>query len=792
MRAALWPYLTLVAARLLLGASGTYPVVHPDEVIYRELARGFAGVGPTPDLSGTFLFPNGYPLLIAPLFYFFDTFQGLGFAILLFNALLGAALYFPVRAFLLRLGAEPQPALIAALLTGLYPAYVASAGMAVTEHAFVTLFATLVLCAWRLYESPSLGRAALLGAVSVLLYAVHERALLMLALLALQLPLLALVRRLRWRQAAAALAVLAGGFLGVRALFGYSAEALYRGGAVQRPLGEVMIAKLLSLEGWRDILIQSAGQLWYLQMATAGLFGLGVGWILARVWRARGSLLSDGPETSMSHALLLFALASAAIFGTCAVYLPENPIMAQKAEYLFFGRINEGFLPLALAAGVIALPRAGWRGMLASLLLTLAFGAATLAGRGLEQMSDAPGAWGVFGLRWMLRGEWLVHPLTGTALLTGIAFVASRSRRAFLALLACGFVWTSLDLSRHYLGRRLQREYRRSLPELARSMGIETVAVERHRVRTGRYADWIRRTEFRGFAGRPPPAEAVLSDRRFGGRFLLGERDARYALWAAEREALYQPPDPRTVIYGAQAIWSVEESGFREHQQWAGARPARWTGRRARLGIPLLERQPTRIRLRILEAAPETRLEVRAQGETLLEAVVGPEPLTLEAALPAVRERLDLELLSDTQRRWVSIHGDRRRVSLGVLLGGVVLLEGEPQASDPSPRGTLEARWQHPGVLALRVRNTGTGAWTGEGPRIEAEGLTVPLGRPVAAGGELRLLLRTEARRLSLGTLAQTELGPPPEPPWRFTPLAGLWDLPSPAARVVLMPPPKE
>ncbi len=46
-RAPLWPYAFLVLIHLVVGAGGYFPVIHPDEGIYREVSRYFAGVGAT-------------------------------------------------------------------------------------------------------------------------------------------------------------------------------------------------------------------------------------------------------------------------------------------------------------------------------------------------------------------------------------------------------------------------------------------------------------------------------------------------------------------------------------------------------------------------------------------------------------------------------------------------------------------------------------------------------------------------------------------------------------------------
>ncbi len=798
-------YLGLVAARLLIAANGYFPVIQPDEVIYREAARWFAGVGPLPNLADTFLFPLGYPLLVAPLWWLSDTLAGVSGALLVFNALVGSAAFFPLRFLLVRLsGASEALCTAAAAVTTLYPAYLVITGMWATDNAFVPLFVLLMACAWWLFEAPSGPRAAAYGALAAALYFVHERALLIVAVVAVQLVVMAVRGHLRRRVAGIALGTLAVGFAAVRWLMVLAVAVLYRGDPVERPLLEVL-AKLLRLDGWIDVVLQAAGQGWYLLVATYGLGAIGLAVLVELLRRHRAALWTPGPGSAAGHVALLLLLATGAVFATTSVYFPSNSIIGDKAEYMFFGRICEGTLPVLLALGL------AWPGgrserrfpltVLGWMAVALVLGAVMMAGRGMEALGDDPGTYGIFGVRWFLRdGHWLLGPVSGTLAVAAVAGAAAwllrRRRAAFAALVGLSFLWLSADLSLHYMGRRLERLYTQAIPaQLARAGGADEIAIDTRAVRTGRYAELVRRVDVRSFSSRGrrrPPADVVLTRRdwkyaeRHDARFLVGERDRNYALWALPGPAadrLYRPPDHHEVVYGAQPVWSVWEEDFEEQELWRGPVPARWTDGSSELRIPLGPSPPAVLRLDVAEIGPDsTPLEVRVDGREL--AVLGlagggwSGDLSLAGVSSGAELRLELRSDRVSERGWR--YGSRRRWRRGVLVRGISLLDAAEAAidgrserqPDPGPAGgelrILDEgapRWAAPGsplVLTVEARNIGGRPWFGHtdpaapgtlrleaawGGAAGAETIELPLPRTVLPGRRLVFPVALEPRR---------------------------------------------
>ncbi len=809
LRVWLFPYLGLVAVHLLVGANGYYPTVHPDEVIYREMARYLAGAGPVPNLGDTFVFPIGYPLLVSPLFRLFDGFESLGFALLLVNSLLASAVALPVIAFTRRiLGASERTAVAAALVVGVYPAYLAITGMTLTQHAFVPLYAMLVVLAGALYRRPTVALGLLLGLGTAALFAIHERALLVMAVAVVQVAFLAAIGQVRKRVAALAIAGAVLGLAAVKALQASTYAAVYRGEGVERPLTQVVLAKFLSAEGWLDFFLQVAGQAWYLLVATYGLAGIGLALLVERLWMGRSDLWRRGPRTADLHAVLFLLATAGAIFGVCAVYFPENPIMPANSEFYFFGRINEGFLPLLFAAGLVALAPDRQRSWVKphsavpiSVLVLCVLGAVMVWGRGMEALADDPRTYGVFGVRWFLRdNQWLVSPFLGSVLMAvlwvGLYRLLRRRSRLLFAVVGLSFLVISMDLSLHYFSRRQQRQYRRTLPSHLAAAGAGVVAMDTVATRTGRWAEMIRRVEVRNFddrRGETPDAPLVISRRRWenaerhGARFLAGERDVRYALWALpgpEQERLYRPPDYRTVVFGAQSIWSVWERGFCDRELWRGAEPMRWTERRAYLRIPFAGRPPPVLLHVDLAAAAqeETELDIEVDGRELVEVDIPPDGWSRTFRLGDLRGRdeVTVRIKSTRSRHPGRLYGKVRPYDRGVLVRGVTLFDAEEAAAitrlagAEAAAGPLRYRlssiggkeeWEavsgEPLVVVLSIGNTGGDAWPGRlgggrnprlvagwysagGPPAVAAQVEVP--RLVLPGRELHLPIAVDAR----------------------------------------------
>jgi Dolichyl-phosphate-mannose-protein mannosyltransferase len=154
-----WAWLAAIVvastgARALLARGLVAPFIMVDEVIWSELARGFAAAGkpllrdqPHPGYSPV------YPLLISPAYAFFDNLPQAYAAVKTLNSLLMSLAAVPAF-FLARRVVSDRLALLAALLTVAVPS-LAYTGTVMTENAFYPLFLLVALVLVRVLERPS-------------------------------------------------------------------------------------------------------------------------------------------------------------------------------------------------------------------------------------------------------------------------------------------------------------------------------------------------------------------------------------------------------------------------------------------------------------------------------------------------------------------------------------------------------------------------------------------------------------------------------------------------------------
>jgi len=167
-----WAWLAAIVvastvARALLARGLVAPFIMVDEIIWSELARGFASAGqpllrdhPDPGYSVV------YPLLISPAYALFDNLTQAYAAVKTLNSLMMSLAAVPAF-FLARRVVSDRLALLGALLTVAVPS-LAYTGTVMTENAFYPLFLLVALLLVLVLERPSPLRVVLLfGAVGV-------------------------------------------------------------------------------------------------------------------------------------------------------------------------------------------------------------------------------------------------------------------------------------------------------------------------------------------------------------------------------------------------------------------------------------------------------------------------------------------------------------------------------------------------------------------------------------------------------------------------------------------------
>ena len=279
-------WLCQAGLRAWFGRMQVMPLANPDETAYLIAARVLAG-GPGADLSGSTLYPGGYPLLITPVYWFTSNPATVYHAVLMINAAISAAVlplgYLACR----RLGLDRPAAYGVATVAALVPAGFFYSQYAMTDAVFpvITLAWLLATHSW-LAASSVRGRYAAAAGSALLAgfaYMVHSRGLVLLAGCAAVGAFIAW-RRPAARGSVAAAALIALGVAGAAwGLNHYLASTIYPEGA--RSLSGQMTSRLHSVQGTIHVFEMATGQLWRLVLDSWGIAGIGLVAALAVIAR---------------------------------------------------------------------------------------------------------------------------------------------------------------------------------------------------------------------------------------------------------------------------------------------------------------------------------------------------------------------------------------------------------------------------------------------------------------------------------------------------------------------------
>jgi hypothetical protein len=357
-------WLVQAGVRAWFGHGQSVPLANPDESAYLIAGRVLAG-GPTTDFSYSTLYQAGYPLLIAPVYWFTSNAVTVYRAVLLINAAVSALImplgYVTVR----RLGLNRPGAYVVAMVAALVPA-----GLFYSEYAMTDAIYPVLVLAWLLAVHSWLTARSRWGqyaaaAGSALLagyaYAVHSRGTVMVAGYVV-VGILVAWRRLAPRRtlpvAAVGLAASAG--IGWR-LDRYLTSTMYPEGT--RDLTAQLKTTLHSVHGAINVFEMAAGQMWRLSLDSWGLAGIGLFAALAVIVRPR--FRAD---------LRIMAALSVAVTVVTAVTAPAA-LPQDQSQTWASGRYLDGMIVTFFLVGFVVLLRARPRFIL---ICAAATGALTL------------------------------------------------------------------------------------------------------------------------------------------------------------------------------------------------------------------------------------------------------------------------------------------------------------------------------------------------------------------------------------------------------------------------------
>jgi hypothetical protein len=354
-------YVLLVAWRLYLSLPLTGPVVHDDEDGYMFAARVLAG-GPEATLpTWSIMRPMGYPLLLAPVYWFVQQPVHVYMGIHVVNALISAA-NFPLLYVLGRRLFDTSRGWTAAVAFALstLPTLVFFSEFALTD---VVLPVMLLLLLVAVHEMVTGRRKILagLGAGVVAGYAAntHVRGLVMLVLLVV---LIGVGLWRRWFTVWSAVATGVGAALsyGVGFLVNRWLESqLFPGTGAFQPDDRV-VGRITSFSGAIRVLGDGLGQIWYLCSATYGLAAIGIAMTIIMLIRRQGPLATR----------IVLGLSLATMLGIALATATGIPDEGRINNH-FYGRYVSLYAGVWTLVAVIGLTRATARRAIATVGLAI-------------------------------------------------------------------------------------------------------------------------------------------------------------------------------------------------------------------------------------------------------------------------------------------------------------------------------------------------------------------------------------------------------------------------------------
>ncbi|GAA3983597.1 hypothetical protein GCM10023085_77220 [Actinomadura viridis] len=356
-----WLLLTGWAAqagvRLWFARARTGPVADPDESGYLAAARWLAG-GPGGDLSGHTFYQPGYPLLLAPAHWAGGDPAAVYTLVMIVNALIGAALFPLGHLALRRLGLPVRAALPLAWAAALLPATTFFGAFALADAVLPVIVLGWLLALDRCVRRGGAHAAAGAGLLASYAYLVHSRGSVLLCVHGLTMLYLAArpgaAAGRRTGTAGARIAALTGlavtcaGYSVASRLNSAARATFYPDGG--RDLAGLLTGRLTTLDGQAWALSGTAGQLWYLVVATWGLAGVGLVAVAAAAFRRR-----TRAETRVMAAVLLAVTLGIAYASSAA--LPDEHRVGNFA----YGRYLACLALVHTLAGLAVLTRAGVR-----------------------------------------------------------------------------------------------------------------------------------------------------------------------------------------------------------------------------------------------------------------------------------------------------------------------------------------------------------------------------------------------------------------------------------------------
>jgi len=340
------PYLALVLLHVVLTIKMQYPNIW-DEFGYLGRARFLAGVAHLPHDIGRYHF--GYSLFLLPSFWLFSDPHSVYHAVLITNSLLLSSLYFPIYYILhTLLNTEKKPSVFISVVCCLYPAFVLQSNLAWSESAFIPFYAFFIASFGAFVKYKSYLTLLLFSFLGGFLYTLHPRALPILPIVISYMCILTGLKQTRKSQLFTSILMVVCVYF-ITTLVNDHFMTMDSRVETTSDFITQKIHRLFSTAQLIPLFLTAFGQLLYLMLTTYGLFFVGLfyaGTIILNKWkRGRLTAFSD-IEFNIIFLMLLSS------FG---IFLASSLLRGARADHLFYGRYNEGFIALYLMLGLLCL-----------------------------------------------------------------------------------------------------------------------------------------------------------------------------------------------------------------------------------------------------------------------------------------------------------------------------------------------------------------------------------------------------------------------------------------------------
>jgi 4-amino-4-deoxy-L-arabinose transferase-like glycosyltransferase len=428
-------WLAGVLWRLWLGHPVTHPIAHADEDSYMNAARAIAG-GPEGFSSETPLFRRiGYPLLVSPAFLF-----GLDFAtsykiVHVINAMI-SALSLPLAYLLGRrmFGLGAGVALAAAFVAGTVPAGVFWSLVGMTDSVMAPLMLGWFLAVHRWIGAPARkGPAIAVGVLTGVLYLVHIRGTILVAVYFAFLAFMLIRKRVGRRAAGLSLVPLMLAVVLNQVVILLIGDRVHLRGDI---VGGGTMAVFTEIQRLQVFIASFGTNVWYMCVVTGGLAGLA--WAVATVEMFRPARDAAFRWT-----------AGLALFSTIGVGLGAAVVLAGLVDTqsdALYSRYVQVFVPFWILFGFAVLADARFRTLVRYTVvpvLLLTAGGLVIAYR-LRYVAEQGHqlSYGMFGgpdLITITAGWQQFRPYVGTAIglaALAVLLAATRMRRLIIPVMA--------------------------------------------------------------------------------------------------------------------------------------------------------------------------------------------------------------------------------------------------------------------------------------------------------------------------------------------------------------------